>query len=298
MIVDALVNYKQPVFVYIPPHAELRGGAWVVVDPTINSDVMEMYAAKEGRGGVLEPAGMVEIKFRKADLLKAAYRLDPSLVKMSEKLKELKAAGSEREVAELEAEISTREDRVFVCYRQIAEHFADLHDTPGRMKAKGVISEVVPWKRSRSYFYWRLRRRLGEMNLIRKLQAASITPDKPSSGLSSKESIKLMQSWFVRARESGLLRGVAPSASESVSTWDDDRAVLAWMKDEHDNILRNVKEIREKSVRSAVLELGREDPGSVVKGMLDLIEQLDQRQKEAVVKMLRRGVIFGGTQKF
>ncbi len=35
-IVDALVAYKQPCFVYIPPKAELRGGAWVVVDPRIN----------------------------------------------------------------------------------------------------------------------------------------------------------------------------------------------------------------------------------------------------------------------
>ena len=28
-IVDALVKYEQPVFVYIPPHGELRGGSWV-----------------------------------------------------------------------------------------------------------------------------------------------------------------------------------------------------------------------------------------------------------------------------
>jgi len=43
-IVDNLRNYKQPVFVYIPPCGELRGGAWVVVDPTINEAMMEMYA--------------------------------------------------------------------------------------------------------------------------------------------------------------------------------------------------------------------------------------------------------------
>lgn len=43
-IVDSLREYKQPVIVYIPPHAELRGGAWVVVDPTINSRHMELYA--------------------------------------------------------------------------------------------------------------------------------------------------------------------------------------------------------------------------------------------------------------
>lgn len=38
-IVDALVAYKHPVFVYIPPNGELRGGAWVVIDPTINDQV-------------------------------------------------------------------------------------------------------------------------------------------------------------------------------------------------------------------------------------------------------------------
>ncbi len=43
-IVDGLREYKEPVFVYIPPHAELRGGAWVVVDPAINARYMEMYA--------------------------------------------------------------------------------------------------------------------------------------------------------------------------------------------------------------------------------------------------------------
>ena len=59
MIVDALVDYKHPVFVYIPPNGELRGGAWVVIDPTINSEVMEMYADVESRGGILEPAGMM-----------------------------------------------------------------------------------------------------------------------------------------------------------------------------------------------------------------------------------------------
>lgn len=38
MIVDALVAFQQPIFVYIPPFAELRGGAWVVVDPTIHAE--------------------------------------------------------------------------------------------------------------------------------------------------------------------------------------------------------------------------------------------------------------------
>lgn len=79
-IVDNLVDYKQPVFVYIPPFAELRGGAWVVVDPTINAPMMEMYADAQSRGGILEPDGTVEVKFRKNDFIAAMTRLDPEYV--------------------------------------------------------------------------------------------------------------------------------------------------------------------------------------------------------------------------
>ena len=48
-IVDALRGFHQPVLVYIPPHAELRGGSWVVIDPTINPLCMELYADKDSR---------------------------------------------------------------------------------------------------------------------------------------------------------------------------------------------------------------------------------------------------------
>ncbi len=35
LIVDNLRLYKEPVFVYMMPGAELRGGAWVVVDSKV-----------------------------------------------------------------------------------------------------------------------------------------------------------------------------------------------------------------------------------------------------------------------
>ena len=38
LIVEALRTYRQPVTVYLPPGAELRGGAWVVVDGQINAE--------------------------------------------------------------------------------------------------------------------------------------------------------------------------------------------------------------------------------------------------------------------
>lgn len=48
-IVDGLRQYKQPILIYIPPYAELRGGSWVVLDSTINPLCIEMYADKESR---------------------------------------------------------------------------------------------------------------------------------------------------------------------------------------------------------------------------------------------------------
>jgi hypothetical protein len=81
-IVDNLCHYSQPVFVYIPPFGDLRGGAWAVLDPTINPDMMEMYSAETGRGGVLEPSGTVEIKYRDRELLLVCIHAPPVPVQL------------------------------------------------------------------------------------------------------------------------------------------------------------------------------------------------------------------------
>jgi len=87
LIVDAFVAYEQPVFVFIPPFAEIRGGAWVVLDASINKSVMEMYAsAGSSRGGVLEANGAASVKYRTRDLLKTMRRLDDKLIKLCSKL--------------------------------------------------------------------------------------------------------------------------------------------------------------------------------------------------------------------
>ena len=49
--------------------------------------------------------------------------------------------------------------------KPLGEIFCDLHDRPERMKAKGVIREIVPWKLARHFFFWRLKRRFEELRL-------------------------------------------------------------------------------------------------------------------------------------
>lgn len=81
-IVDGLREYCKPIFVYIPPNGELRGGAWAVVDPTINPHYMEMFAETTSRGGILEANAIVEIKFRNKDILKTMHRIDSVIIKL------------------------------------------------------------------------------------------------------------------------------------------------------------------------------------------------------------------------
>lgn len=82
-IVDGLREYKQPVLVYLPPNSELRGGAWAVLDSQINPTYMEMYSDPESRGGVLEPEGIVEVKYKEKDMLKTIARLDHVVIGVS-----------------------------------------------------------------------------------------------------------------------------------------------------------------------------------------------------------------------
>ena len=124
MIVDALVAYQQPLFVYIPPFAELRGGAWVVVDSTINSEVMEFYAAEDARGGVLEAAGAASIKFRDRDIIESAHRIDYVLIQLDQQLAQAqkKTSVDGAAVEDLKKQIKARERALFGVYQQVSSH--------------------------------------------------------------------------------------------------------------------------------------------------------------------------------
>jgi acetyl-CoA carboxylase/biotin carboxylase 1 len=155
-IVDALREYEQPVLVYVPHAGELRGGAWVVIDSSINPDQMEFYAADVAKGNVLEPDGIVDIKFRRKDLQAVMHRTCSQLF----------------EDASSAAEQAKREEKALAAFRQLAVHFASLHDTPDVMLEKGAIRDVVPWRNSRQYFAKRLRRRLIEEDVKRRARSS------------------------------------------------------------------------------------------------------------------------------
>jgi len=213
MIVDELRVYRHPVFVYIPPNGELRGGAWVVVDPTINEARMEMYADVESRGGILEPPGICEVKFRDKDQKAAMHRLDPVLLELDQD-----PEGNKEE-------ISAREAQLLPMYLQVAHEFADLHDRSGRMLAKGVIRDVVKWETARKYFHARLKRRLATDELA--MQAGADTAD-------------------VEAR-------LVEVAAKADVDWKSDSDVTDWLDSQADVVREEVAAVgREAAIEDAV----------------------------------------------
>ena len=125
-IVDGLSSYKQPVFVYIVPNGELRGGAWVVLDPSINAPQMEMYADVDARAGVLEPEGIVEIKMRRDKILRLMERLDSTYATIKKASLDTTASAEDR--AKAVEELNRREQLLQPTYKQIALLYADLHE--------------------------------------------------------------------------------------------------------------------------------------------------------------------------
>jgi acetyl-CoA carboxylase/biotin carboxylase 1 len=278
-IVDALVKYEQPIFVYIPPFGELRGGSWVVVDPTINPDAMEMYADVDARGGVLEPEGITGIKYKKDKQLETMARLDPVYHNLKKQLAENGLSKEETEA--IKEQMTAREQQLLPIYAQISIQFADLHDRAGRMKAKGVIREALEWQNARRFFYWRVRRRLNEEYILRRMatpvSAASNAKPAPSTSQARARHLQHLAAWC------------------GIENFDkSDREVALWYEENRKIVHDKVEAIKAEAVAAEVRDLVRSSYNTnkeassnpAWKGVRDLLGVMPADEKEKVLKFL------------
>ncbi|KAK4274088.1 hypothetical protein QN277_017370 [Acacia crassicarpa] len=272
-IVENLRTYKQPVFVYIPMMGELRGGAWVVVDSRINSDHIEMYADRTAKGNVLEPEGMIEIKFRTKELLECMGRLDQQLINLKAKLQEAKSNSAIGTIDSLQQQIKSREKQLLPLYTQIAIKFAELHDTSLRMAAKGVIREVLDWRNSRSFLYRRLRRRIGEHSLINSVRDAA------GDHMSNISAIELIKNWYLNS-------DIAKGRDDA---WLDDEAFFTW-KNEQQNYEDKLKELRAQKVLLQLTNIGDSvlDLEALPQGLAALLSKLEPSNRAKLIDELRK----------
>uniref|UniRef100_A0A8D0XT56 Acetyl-CoA carboxylase 1 n=1 Tax=Sus scrofa TaxID=9823 RepID=A0A8D0XT56_PIG len=272
-IVDGFRQYKQPILIYIPPYGELRGGSWAVMDTSINPLCIEIYADKESRASILEPEGTVEIKFRKKDLVKTMRRIDPIYKKLVEQLGSSELSNKDRK--ELEGQLKAREDLLLPMYHQVAVHFADLHDKPGRMLEKGAICDILDWKTTRTFLYWRLRRLLLEDQVKQEILQAC-------SDLSHVHVQSMLRRWFVETE-----------GAVKAYLWDNNQMVVQWLEKHwqvgeglRSTIRENIKYLKRDSALKTIRGLVQDNPDVATDSLIYVSQFISPAERAQVIHLL------------
>lgn len=279
-----------------------------------------MYADEDARGGVLEPEGIVGIKFRRDKQLDTMARLDPTYGEL--RRASLDKTLSADRLSDIKVKLAAREELLLPVYSQIALHFADLHDRAGRMQAKNTIRQALVWKQARRFFYWRLRRRLNEESIVRKMGAAapttaaaarptpimttitspsgitapsvngtSITPS--SSGQSNGNgngssngngTANVHNGTSLRDRNLELLQAWTSLAAPTFER--DDRAVAMWYEENRKEVHAKIEAMRGEAVAVDVAALLRGNKDGGLKGVKNVLSMLPVEERESVLRFL------------
>jgi acetyl-CoA carboxylase/biotin carboxylase 1 len=251
--------------------------------------MMEMYADEESRGGVLEPEGIVNIKYRREKQLDTMARLDATYGELRRALQD-KSLSAEQ-LSEIKAKMTEREKLLLPVYMQIALQFADLHDTAGRMEAKETIRKPLCWKNARRFFYWRLRRRLSEELILKRMDAAipsasrsngspgiplsTPTPSPPSLAASTSRAAHLqtLKSWTQMLDR---------------DFEHNDREVAMWYEENKKTVHNRVEAMKTEGVAAEVAQLLMSNKDGGLKGVQQVLSMLPVEEREVVLKFLAK----------
>jgi acetyl-CoA carboxylase/biotin carboxylase 1 len=223
---------------------------------------MEMYADEEARGGVLEPEGIVGIKYRRDKQLDTMARLDPTYGQLKQALADKSLTHDQQ--SDIKVKMTEREKVLLPVYSQIALQFADLHDRAGRMEAKGTIRQPLQWREARRFFYWRLRRRLSEELILRRIASAA------GKNTSTRDhNLATLRAW------SGI---------------DDfeknDRRVATWYEENKKAVYAKIEQLKTEGVAYDVANLLMGNKEGGLKGVQQVLSMLPVEERESVLKFL------------
>ncbi|NXT19294.1 ACAC carboxylase, partial [Syrrhaptes paradoxus] len=168
-----------------------------------------------------------------------------------------------------------REELLLPMYYQVAVCFADLHDTPGRMQEKGVITDILEWKNARSFFYWRLRRLL-----LEEVVKAEVL--KANSELSHIHIQSMLRRWFMETE--GAAKGYL---------WDNNQVVVEWLEKhmrEEDGtqsaIWENIKYLKRDYVLKHIRSLVQANPEVAMDCVVQMAQHMSRTQKTQLSRLL------------
>jgi acetyl-CoA carboxylase/biotin carboxylase 1 len=222
-------------------------------------------------------------------MISTMHRLDPELKSLVSELKALVDDASDSNQEKRtgpQAKISAREKKLLPIYHQIAIQFADDHDKPQRMLAKGVIRQIVPWEQSRSYFYNRLKRRMAEKAAQAKIASAlSVLPvgnDKAADSTTSE------------AKHAQILELMI---TELAVDLQDDKAVADFLTSEEGQgvVKAHCTALQADAIAKQVVAMGEQDPKAILRGLMSLIKSLQVNgrveERDGFVIKLKQGLM-------
>jgi acetyl-CoA carboxylase/biotin carboxylase 1 len=208
----------------------------------------------------LEPGGLVEIKYRRPQIIAKMARLDALYISLLERLSS--STPDERE--HIKKEMILREEELYPVYHSAALMFSDLHDVPERMLAKGVIKGIVDWKSARGFFYRRLVRRIAEERVIERVVGAS--------GVTRGGARDVVEKLYGDG-------GVDDKSDEDVSRW----------LEEHEGVVDEcVEGLRKEGVREKVAVFVASDVDGAVRGIREGLEKMGNEERAAFIERLTR----------
>ncbi|XP_044539949.1 acetyl-CoA carboxylase 2-like [Gracilinanus agilis] len=182
---------------------------------------------------------------------------------------------SEKEQRELESRLRAREEHLLPVYHQVAVQFADLHDTPGRMQEKGVITDVLEWKNARTFLYWRLRRLLLEDVVKNEILQAN-------SELSHIHIQSMLRRWFMETE--GTVKGYL---------WDNNQVVVEWLEKHlrqedglHSAIRENIKCLKRDFVLKTIRRLVQDNPDVAVDCVIHMTQHIGPADRAQIAHLL------------
>jgi acetyl-CoA carboxylase/biotin carboxylase 1 len=199
-------------------------------------------------------------------------RLDPEYGRL--KQQSLAKNLSADQLNAIKAKMTEREQLLGPIYQQIALQFADLHDRAGRMEAKGTIRMPLQWKNARRFFYWRLRRRLSEEVLLKKLNsslAGGVVPATTAPSTQREQNLATLKNW------SGLL---------DVEFDKDDRKVAEWYESHRKEVYAKIDAVKTEAVSKRVAELLMGNKEGGLKGVREVLSLVPTSEREQLVKYL------------
>lgn len=223
---------------------------------------MEMYADEDARGGVLEPEGIVNIKYRRDKQLETMARLDPEYASLRKQLADTSLSADQ--ISSIKVKATAREQLLLPVYMQVSLQFADLHDRAGRMKAKDVIRQSLVWREARRFFYWRVRRRVNEEYILKRMFNAAKNP------LTSRaRNMEVLSAWT----------GIPGFKTE-------DREVAMWYEENRKTVHEKVELLKTEGVAFDVASLLRGNSKGGLRGVQQVLSMLPAEEREAALKFL------------